>query len=399
MKDKFPILVVDKLLDELHRTWFFSKLDLRSGYHQVRMRLEDVHKMAFRTHDDLYEFLVMPFGLCNAPATFQALMNDVLRPFLHRFVLVFFDDILIHNKSWADHLRHLHVVLSQLRRHQLFVKRSKCALGVTSVSYLGHIISAADIAMDPTKVRAIHDWPVPRSACAVRGFLGLAGYYRKFVHNYGAVAAPLTALLKKDGFSWNEETTAAFAVLKATVTSAPILAMPDFTKLFIVECGASSHGFGVVLIQDGHPVAFFSRPVAPRHHALTAYEWELIGLVHDVRHWRPYLWGGQFIVMMDHYSLNYLLDQRLAIIPQHHWVGKLLGFDFTIDYKPGAANAVVDALSRHDTVEGALLALSAPRFDFIDSQAQQTDPALVALREDISTGSRGASWSVVDSMV
>jgi hypothetical protein len=142
----------------------------------------------------------------------------------------------------------------------------------------------------------------------VRGFLGLAGYYRKFIHNYGSIAAPLTALLKKEGFSWGEAAAAAFATLKTAVTTAPVLAMPDFTKPFVVECDASSHGFEAVLIQDRHPIAFFSRPVADRHRALAAYEQELIGLVQAVRHWRPYLWGHRFIVKTDHYSLKYLLD-------------------------------------------------------------------------------------------
>ncbi|CAA0831880.1 Unknown protein [Striga hermonthica] len=210
------------------------------------------------------------------------------------------------------------------------------------------------------------------------------------------------SLLKKDGFSWTEEAAAAFIELKTAVTTAPILAMPDFTKPFVVECDASSHGFGAVLVQDSHPVAYFSRPVTPRHRALAAYERELIGLVHAVRHWRPYLWGRRFAVKTDHYSLKYLLDQRLATIPQHHWVGKLLGFDFSVEYKPGHANAVADALSRRDTPEeGAVLALSAPRFDFVDRlrSAQLNDPALVALHGEINAGTKGAPWAIKDGMV
>jgi hypothetical protein len=239
--------------------------------------------------------------------------------------------------------------------------------------------------MDPAKVAAIHDWPPPRSVWAFRGFLGLPVYYRRFVHNYSTVAAPLTALLKKDGFACDDAAMTAFTALKAAVSSAPVLAMPDFSKRFMVECDASSTGFSGVLVQEGHPVAFFSRPIAPRHHALAAYERELIGLFQAVRHWRSYLWGRHFIVKTDHFSLKYLLDQRLATIPQHHWVGKLLGFDFTVEYRSGATNTVANALSRRDPDEGTLMAISAPRFDFVERlrQAQAIDPALVAIEREM----------------
>jgi hypothetical protein len=172
VKDKFPIPVVEELLDELRGASFFSKLDLRSGYHQVLVHPADIDKTAFRMHEGLFEFLVMPFDLTNAPTTIQALMNAVLRSFLQRFVLVFFDNILINSTSWAKHLTHLRLVLATLQEHQLFVKRSKCAFGERSVAYLGHVISVGGISMDRQKVQAVMDWPVPRSVHAIRAFLG-----------------------------------------------------------------------------------------------------------------------------------------------------------------------------------------------------------------------------------
>jgi len=194
LKDKFPIPVVDELLDELHGARFFTKLDLRSGYHQVRMHPDDIAKTAFRMHRGHYEFLVMPFGLSNAPATFQALMNDVLCPYLRRFVHVFFDDILIYSPTWVEHLQHLGIVLCALWANRLHLKRSKCSFGATSVAYLGHVISTGGVAMDADKVAAVTAGPTTRSAQDLRGFLGLAGYYRKLIRDFGLLAAPLTPL-------------------------------------------------------------------------------------------------------------------------------------------------------------------------------------------------------------
>jgi hypothetical protein len=220
-KDKFPIPVVDELLDELHGVHFFSKLDLRSGYHQVLMHADDVHKTVFRTHQGHFEFLVMPFGLTNEPATFQALMHTVLAPFLRRFVLVFFDDILIYSRTWAEHLQHIRAVLTVVRANNLVLKCSKCHFGERQISYLGHVVSADGVAMDAQKVCTVADWLHPRSVRAVRGFLGLVEYYRKFIRNYGTIAAPLTALLKRDAFQWMPDAARAFTELKQALSTRP----------------------------------------------------------------------------------------------------------------------------------------------------------------------------------
>jgi hypothetical protein len=197
----------------------------------------------------------------------------------------------------------------------------------------------------------------------IRGFLGLTGYYRKFIQSYGDIAAPLTQLLKREAFSWMPVATAAFEALKVALTSALVLQLPDFSKTFIVDCDASGAGFGAVLHQGTGPLAFFSRVVVPHHAKLTAYERELIGLVKAVRHWRPYLWTRSFVVRTDHFSLKYLLDQRLSTIPQHAWVSKLFGYQFIVEFKPGRQNAAADALSHHDEEAGMVYALSIPSFD------------------------------------
>jgi hypothetical protein len=242
------------------------------------MHPDNVHKTAFRTHHGHFEFLLMPFGLTNAPSTFHALMNAVLQPFLHRCVLVFFDDILIYSRSWSEHLQHIRAVFSVLREHGLVLKQSKCSFGERRVQYLGHIIADDVVTMDGDKIEAVQAWPLPGSVKALRGFLGLTGYYRRFITNYGAIAAPLTALLK-EAFQWTPDATVAFDALKLALTTGPVLQLPNFDEPFIIDCDASGSGFGAVLHQGQGPIAFFSKQCAPQHAKLAAYERELIGLV------------------------------------------------------------------------------------------------------------------------
>lgn len=216
--------------------------------------------------------------------------------------------------------------------------------------------------MDKDKIQAIASWLQPASARGLHGFLGLAGYYRHFIKYFNSLVAPLTQLLRKDSYFWSDNATTSFNALKHALSTAPVLHLPNFTFTFTVDCDASGTGFGVVLHQGIGPLAFFSKPFATRDLIIAAYERELIGLVQDVRHWSPYLWDHKFVVQTDHYALKFILDQRLSTVPQHQWISKLFGFDFSVQFRPGRLNTVANALSRRDqgSIEAHMTTSSGP---------------------------------------
>ncbi|KAJ1704357.1 hypothetical protein LUZ63_004136 [Rhynchospora breviuscula] len=369
IRDRFPIPTVDELLDELHGASVFSKLDLRSGYHQIRIHEPDIHKTAFRTHHGHFEFVVMPFGLCNAPSTFQALMNEVFQPLLRKFIVIFFYDILIYSCSLEAHLQHLHQVFQILHDNQLFVKSSKCTFAASEIAFLGHIISAVGVAANPSKLSAVSAWPPPNNQRQLRSFLGLTGYYRHFVSHYASIAAPLTDLLTKDGFHWSHKEQEAFEQLKMAIMTAPVLSLPDFNRPFIVETDASEVGIGAVLSQDKHPIAFYSKKVSPLMQGKSTYIREMFAIQSAVMKWRQYLLGRHFIIRTDHRSLHHMLQQTVQTPEQQQFCSKLVGYDFSIEYKPGPSNAAADALSR--VHEGAprpvFMSLSRPLCLALDS--------------------------------
>ncbi|KAI3734189.1 hypothetical protein L6452_13653 [Arctium lappa] len=276
VKNKYPLPRIDDLFDQLQGASYFSKIDLRSGYHQLKVREEDVSKTVFRTRYGHYEFLVMPFGLTNAPAAFMDLMNRVCSPFLDKYVIVFIDDILIYSRSKEDHEIHLRAILELLKREKLYAKFSKCEFWLKEVQFLGHVVSKDGIQVDPTKIEAIKGWEAPKSPSEVRSFLGLAGYYRKFIQDFSRIATPLTALTRKNvKFVWLEAQKEAFGKLKESLSSAPVLSLPNGSEGFVIYSNASKLGLGCVLMQEGKVIAYASRQLKEHEKNYPTHDLEL----------------------------------------------------------------------------------------------------------------------------
>ncbi|GJZ96978.1 putative reverse transcriptase domain-containing protein [Tanacetum coccineum] len=330
VKNRYPLPRIDDLFDQLQGSQFFSKIDLRSGYHQLRVHEDDIPKTAFRTRYGHFEFTVMPFGLTNAPAVFMDLMNRVCRPYLDKFVIVFIDDILIYSKTQEEHVEHLRLVLGLLKKEKLYAKFSKCEFWLREVQFLGHVINGNGIHVDPSKIEAVKNWKAPRTPTEVRSFLGLAGYYRRFIENFSKIAKSLTILTQKcKTFDWGEEQELAFQTLKDKLCNAPVLALLDGPEDFVVYCDASEIGLGCVLMQRGKVIAYVSRQLKIHKKNYTDHDLKLGAVVFALKIWRHYMYGTK----------------------SRRWIELFSDYDFEICYHPGKANVVADALIKKERVK------------------------------------------------
>lgn len=344
----------------------------------------------------------MPFGLTNAPATFQEIMNTILAPLLRKNVLVFVDDILVYSPTLQDHIIHLKQVFAILKEHQFLLKKSKCFFGQQTLEYLGHIVSSSGVATDLEKVQAVAQWLVPSNVKQLRGFLGLSGYYRKFIRHYGILSRPLTDLLKKGvPFVWTDQHQQCLESLKQALISTSVLALPDFTKSFTVKTGASAIGIGAVLMQDQHPIAYLSKALGPKAQALSTYEKECLALILVVTKWKPYLQHKEFSILTDQRSLVHLGEQKIHEGLQQKAFIKLLGLQYKLVYKKGLENKVADALSRQGE-SAELYATSASTPKWLESiiEGYQYDPKAKALLTELAViGHNDKGFTLTDGLI
>ena len=385
VKNKYPLPHIGELLDRLSGAKYFTKLDLRSGYHQLRIADTDIHKTAFNTRYGHFEFTVVPFELCNAPASFQGLMNDTLRPYLDQFVIVYLDDILIYSKSFKEHVQHIRTVFDTLEKNELHVALEKCQFAVSEIEYLGCYVSHHGVRTDESKIAAIRDWPEPKSITDVQMFMGLANYFHKHIPHFAHIATPLTDLLRGDvknkEFRLSEEAREAFDILKRKLTSTPVLALPDFSKKFRVTTDASKYAMGMLLSQiddngKERPIAFESRKFRDYEKNWATPDKELSGIVHALNIWRHYLDGQKVTVFTDHEALKYIQQQPKLNQRQARWLQHIQSYDLNIQHMPGRLNLVADALSRRpdlaEDIENIVVSeLTAVQLSISDSLTNQ----------------------------
>ncbi|KAL5555350.1 hypothetical protein UlMin_037586 [Ulmus minor] len=341
---------------------------------QDLIKKHDVPKTAFRSRYGHYEFLVMSFGLTNAPAAFMDLMNRVFKPFLDKFVIVFIDDILVYSRSKEEHEEHLRITLQTLKDHHLFAKFKKCEFWLDKVAFLGHVISKDGVAVDPAKIEAVSNWNQPRTASEVRSFLGLAGYYRRFVEGFSKISTPLTNLTHKDmKFQWNDACERSFQELKRRLVSAPVLTIPSGEEGYMIYSDASGIGLGAVLMQHGKVIAYASRQLKDYEKKYPTHDLELAAVVFALKIWRHYLYGVRCEIYTDHKSLKYFFTQKELNMRQRRWLELVKDYDCEIFYHPGKANKVADALHRS---LGTKLKLSTAFHPQTDGQTERTNQIL-----------------------
>ncbi|KAJ0875134.1 putative nucleotidyltransferase, Ribonuclease H [Helianthus annuus] len=383
---RFPIPRLDDLLDQISGATIFTKLDLKSGYYQIRLRPGDEWKTAFKTREGLYEWLVMPFGLSNAPSTFMRVMNQLLRPFIGKFVVVYFDDILIYSASFSDHVVHVRQVLALLRRDRFYAATKKCVFMTPKVLFLGYVISGDGIQVDESKVAAVQNWPTPTTITEVRSFHGLASFYRRFIPHFSSIMAPVTDCMRGKTFVWTDEAELAFQVVKENLTTAPILVLPDFSQVFELHTDASKVGIGGVLSQGGRPVAYISEKLTGPKLRYSTYDLEFYAMVQAVKHWRHYLFQKEFVLFTDHDSLRHIHTQDKVSHKHGRWLAFLEKFTFVVKHKTGVSNRVADALSRRNNLLVSMR-VDVPGLEVLREQLA-IDPYFSVILQDVETGQR-----------
>ncbi|KAL0556468.1 hypothetical protein IC582_004982 [Cucumis melo] len=359
VKNRYPLPRIDDLFDQLQGATIFYKIDLRSGYHQLRIRDSDIPKTAFRSRYGHYEFIGMSFGLSNAPAIFMDLMNRVFKDFLDAFVIVFIDDILIYSKTEAEHEDHLHQVLETLRSNKLYAKFSKCEFWLKMVTFLGHVVSSEGVSVDPAKIEAVTNWPRPSTVSEIRSFLGLAGYYRRFVEEFSRIASPLTQLTRKGTpFVCSPACESSFQELKQKLVTAPVLTVPNGYGSFVIYSDASKKGLGCVLMQQGKVVAYASRQLKSHEQNYPTHDLELAVVVFALKIWRHYLYCEKIQIFTDHKSLKYFFTQKELNMRQRRWLELVKDYDCEILYHPSKANVVADARRLVETGQGEDFSIS-----------------------------------------